>query len=164
MLAVGEVAPEFEAATADGRRLRLSELRGRTVVLYFFPKAGTLGCARESRELARRFPELSRVGAEIVGVSVDSVEDLREFAVDCSLPFPLVSDSDKSIARRYGVLGAFGVAKRVTFLVGVDGRIIQVIDSLLPAAHAGRAATRLLAAEPEPEARARPTTDVESKD
>lgn len=145
MIAVGTQAPDFEGPTADGGHLRLSELRGRPVVLYFFPKAGTFGCTRESLEFANRYSTLHHRGVHVVGVSVDDIREQREFALRCALPFPLVSDSKKEIARRFGVLGSFGYAKRVTFLIDADGRVVQVIDAMLPGSHASQAVARFAA-------------------
>jgi peroxiredoxin Q/BCP len=139
MLVPGDVAPEFEAPTSGGGRLRLSELRGRSVVLFFYPKAGTLGCTAEAKGFAHEFPDFHARGVELVGISVDSASEQTAFASECSLPFPLVSDADKEIARRFGVLGAFGHAKRVTFLIGPDGRIREIVDSMLPRPHVDRA-------------------------
>ena len=164
MLAVGEDAPDFEGPTADGGRLKLSELRGQPVVVYFFPKAGTLGCTRESLELADRFPALRAAGVHVVGVSVDRAEDLRAFSQRCALPFPLVSDTDKSMARRFGVLSPFGFAKRVTFVLGPEGRVLQVIDALLPGAHASLAAARFLSDRPGPKGTSPAARDAESAD
>lgn len=147
MLAVGEEAPDFEAPTGGGATIRLSDLRGRPVLLYFYPKAGSLGCTRESREFARAYPVFHERGVEIVGVSVDRPDALRRFADECELPFPLVSDTDRSISRRYGVLGAFGYARRVTFLVGGDGRVQDAIATPLPGPHVRRSLERLLAGE-----------------
>lgn len=143
MLAVGDSAPDFEGTTGAGTRLRLSGLRGKPVVLYFYPKAGTYGCTRESTEFARAYPALQAKGAEVVGVSVDNTNDLKGFAESCSLPFPLVSDSERAISRQYGVLGAFGYARRVTFLISPDGRIDEVIASPLPGPHVRRSLERL---------------------
>ncbi len=144
MLAEGEIAPEFEGRTATGESIRLSSFRGKPVVLYFYPKAGTPGCTRESREFARRYPELKSRGAEVIGISVDDVDAQRGFASDCQLPFPLVADADRAICRQYGVLGAFGRARRVTFLVDPTGRVQRVVVSILPGPHV-REASRLLA-------------------
>ncbi|MGI0132181.1 MAG: peroxiredoxin [Thermoplasmata archaeon] len=138
MLAVGDAAPDFDAATHGGR-LRLSSLRGKRVVLYFYPKAGTYGCTRESTEFARAYPTFQERGTEVVGVSVDTTNDLQGFAESCHLPFPLVSDSERTISRQYGVLGAFGYARRVTFLLAPDGRIEEVISTPLPGPHVRRA-------------------------
>lgn len=143
MLVPGETAPEFDAPTSLGRRLKLSQLRGRPVVLYFFPKSGSLGCTAESNEFAHAYPEFQAKEAEVVGVSVDTPDAQSKFAEECSLPFPLVADADKEIARRYGVLGAFGRARRVTFIINPTGHIIDVVDSLLPKTHVERASRAL---------------------
>ncbi len=147
MLAEGELAPEFEGRTAAGTTLRLSDLRGRTVVLYFYPKAGTLGCTREARQFAEQYSDLRARGAEVIGVSVDDPIALRRFTDDCHLPFPLVADEDRAIARSYGVLGAFDRARRVTFVVDAKGRVLKVIDSLFPGPHV-QETSRLLRASP----------------
>jgi peroxiredoxin Q/BCP len=147
-LAVGDVAPEFEGRTAGGKQLRLSQLRGGPVVLYFFPKADSAGCTRESIGFAHYYPALRAQGVEVVGVSVDAVSDQRAFAERCSVPFPLVADAGKEIARSYGVLGVLGLAKRITFLLDRDGRVLEVVDSILPRPHVQRARDRWIPPPP----------------
>ena len=144
MLAPGDVAPEFEADAQDGTRLRLSQFRGSPLVLYFYPKASSLGCTRESVSFAQLHDEFQAKGVRIVGISVDDVEQQKRFAENCHLPFPLLSDANREIARSYGALGAFGLAKRVTFLIDADGRISDVVDSFLPGPHSERARQRWL--------------------
>jgi peroxiredoxin Q/BCP len=135
MLQPGDVAPDFEGISTRGSGFRLSSLRGGPVVLYFYPRAGSLGCTYESIGFAKEHPALREKGVSIVGVSVDSVDDQRRFLETCALPFPLVADSDQVIARRFGVLGAFGLARRVTFLLDSAGRVLKVIDSIRPGVH-----------------------------
>jgi thioredoxin-dependent peroxiredoxin len=142
--ATGEPAPDFTGTLADGSRLTLSSLRGHPVVLYFYPKANSSGCTLEARGFAEHYSEFQKAGVAIVGVSVDSVDAQKSFTEKCSLPFPLVADSDKSIARQYGVLGAFGAAKRVTFLLDADGRVTEVIAGMLPGPHVKRSVERLV--------------------
>lgn len=144
MLVPGDVAPEFDAPTSRGDRLRLSALRGRRVVLFFYPKAGSLGCTYETKEFARQYRRFQEGGVEVVGVSVDSPTDQSAFAAACEAPFPLVADVDREIARRYGVLGAFGHAKRVTFLLDGTGRVVDIVESVLPRPHVERAAEAFL--------------------
>ncbi len=141
MLAEGDPAPDFEGTTASGEAIRLSSYRGRPVVLYFYPKASSPGCTLETRAFARLYPELRGHGAEVIGVSVDDVQAQHRFSESCALPFPLVADADQRISREYGVLGAFGKARRVTFIVGADGRVKRTVASLLPGPHV-REATR----------------------
>ncbi len=145
MLAVGEQAPDFTGATADGSSLSLSSLRGRPVVLYFYPKANTAGCTLEARGFTEHYPEFQRAGVAVIGVSVDSVDAQKSFVDKCSIPFPLVADHDRSIARRYGVLGLLGVAKRVTFFLDTNGRVSDRVEGMLPGPHVRRALDRIQA-------------------
>jgi thioredoxin-dependent peroxiredoxin len=142
MIAVGDTAPDFQGTTGDGTPLRLSAYRGRPLVLFFYPKAHTTGCRLETRGFAEQYPELQRAGIDVVGVSVDSVEDQKSFAAECGAAFPLVADRDKSIARAYGVLGFLGLARRVSFFIGPDGRVEDVVDGLRPGPHVARAVER----------------------
>jgi len=151
MVEVGAAAPDFEGTGSDGVPISLRQLRGRPLVLYFYPKASSLGCAREAQEFARNYPEFERRGVALVGVSVDSVEAQRRFAEECRLPFPLVADRSGSIARAYGVLGLLGMAKRVTFFVGSDGRVEEIVSGIRPQPHVRRAVERLSSAPPRDE-------------
>ncbi|MCI4327008.1 MAG: redoxin domain-containing protein [Thermoplasmata archaeon] len=135
MIQPGDLAPEFEGISTQGSGFRLSSLRGGPVVLYFYPRAGSLGCTYESIGFAKEHTSFRERGVSVVGVSVDSLVDQRKFLETCSLPFPLVADSDQAIARRFGVLGAFGHARRVTFLLDEAGRVLQVVDSIRPGVH-----------------------------
>jgi len=143
MVGVGDEAPDFHGATQSGSTVTLAQLRGRPVILFFYPKANTAGCTLETRGFAEHYPELQRAGFEVIGVSVDSVETQRGFAEKCHAAFPLVADLDRAIARQYGVLGFMGVAKRVTFFVGPTGRIEEVVEGMLPGPHLKRALARL---------------------
>jgi len=147
MLTVGDLAPEFEGRTSDGRHVRLSDFRGRTVVLYFYPKASSPGCTRESKQFAAHHPTFRSHQVEVVGVSVDSAVAQQRFKETCALPFPLLADESKEISRAYGVLGAFGLAKRVTFIIDGTGRVARIVDSFLPGPHVEQA-LRLVEAMP----------------
>jgi peroxiredoxin Q/BCP len=139
LLNPGDAAPDLEARTADGRVVRLSELRGRFVLVYFYPKDSTPGCTTEACSLNRSLDELGECGAEVIGVSIDSWESHARFAGKHGLRFALASDSDRSISRAYGVgrmLGVLPVHQRVSFLVGPDGAIARVWPSVSPARHA----------------------------
>ncbi len=144
MTAPGEPAPEFTAAAADGSEVSLRSLRGRPVVLFFYPKAGSPGCTREAVAFARNYGAFRQAGVAVVGVSVDTTRAQAGFAERCGLPFPLVADLDGSVARSYGVLGLLGLARRVTFLIDRDGRVTEVVRSPFPALHVRRAVERLL--------------------
>ncbi|MGA7477197.1 MAG: peroxiredoxin [Thermoplasmata archaeon] len=149
MLAVGDEAPDFAIPLADGTTRTLASYRGRKVVLYFFPKANTAGCTRETRGFAEHYEEFQRAGVEVIGVSVDTTETQTAFAEKCGSRFPLVGDPSKEIARKYGVLGLLGWAKRVTFLVDGEGRVRGIVEGMLPAPHL-RAAETWATARPAP--------------
>jgi thioredoxin-dependent peroxiredoxin len=140
MIGPGDPAPAFTGTTQDGSAFDSTTLGGKPYVLYFYPKANTTGCSVEARGFAQHYPALQRAGIAVVGVSVDSVEDQKSFAEKCGVPFPLIADRDRSVARAYGVLGFLGVAKRVTFFVGADGRVTEVVQGFLPGPHIRRAA------------------------
>lgn len=149
MIQPGDIAPDFEGISTRGGPFRLSGLKGGPVVLYFYPRAGSLGCTYESIGFAKAYPALRERGVSVVGVSVDSVTDQRKFLETCSLPFPLVADSDQVIARKFEVLGAFGHARRVTFLLDEARRVLQVVDSIRPGVHV-TAVKRTFLERPEP--------------
>jgi peroxiredoxin len=128
MIAAGEVAPDFEGESSGGERFRLGDLRGRVVVLYFFPRAFTPVCTAETRGFAAAHGELRALGAEVVGVSTDAIERQCAFADQEHAPFPLVADPDGSICRRYGVRWPLlGRARRVTFVLAESGVVEAVI-------------------------------------
>jgi thioredoxin-dependent peroxiredoxin len=144
MLAVGSLAPDFEADSSTGARIRLSSLRGQNVILYFFPKAFTSGCTAETRAFGQLAPLLAAKDACVLGVSIDTAETQTRFAAKCEASFPIVSDADRSIARAYGVLSVLGVSKRVTFFIDPQGTVQEVLASLLPGPHVARARKRFL--------------------
>ena len=144
MIAVGDPAPDFTAPNQDGTPFRLSSLRGSPVVLYFYPKADTPGCTIESKGFRDVHPEFSARKVRIVGVSVDDCPAQKAFAQKYGLPFPLVADSEKKVADLYGVLGPRGSARRVTFLIDPDGKVVEVVDSSSPEAHLKAARARFL--------------------
>lgn len=122
MIDVGEPGPDFSAETSDGRRLRLSELRGRPVVLYFFPAAFTPGCTTETNRFRDNYGDIQALGAEVVGISTDGLEAQCRFAKDRGVRFPMIGDSDRRISRDYGVLWPLiGRDKRVTFVLDEAG-------------------------------------------
>lgn len=141
---IGAQAPQFTALRQDASPLSLSELRGRPVVVYFFPKAGTPGCTRETQGFVERYRELRAKGVAVIGISADSVRRQERFASDCVVPYPLLSDPDQAIARAYGVRGLLGLAKRTTFVVDAEGVVVDVIKGMLPAPHIRAVVDRFL--------------------
>jgi thioredoxin-dependent peroxiredoxin len=135
VIAVGDTAPDFSIVLSDGSTRTLSSYRGHPVIVYFFPKANTTGCTIETRGFSEHYDAYQRAGFEVVGVSVDTAETQSGFAKRCGSRFPLVGDPTKEIARKYGVLGFLGVAKRVTFHVDADGKVAEVVEGMLPGPH-----------------------------
>lgn len=124
MLDVGVTAPEFESESFDGRKVRLRDLRGKPVVLYFFPKAFTPLCTVETRRFRDNYPDLKELGAEVIGVSTDTLATQCDFAQRQEVSFPLLADPDRRISAAYGVLWPLVPrARRVTFVIGETGKI-----------------------------------------
>jgi peroxiredoxin Q/BCP len=142
-LKAGDVAPEFAAATNGGGRVSLADLRGKNVVLYFYPKDNTPGCTKEACAFRDEFTEFRKRGAVVLGVSTDSQKSHDKFAQKFKLPFTLLADEDKSIAQAYGAWGKqtfMGIpytgTRRMTYLIGPDGRIRKVWPRVRAAEHA----------------------------
>ncbi len=129
MLKVGERAPDFTARTTNGGALTLSSLRGRSVVLYFFPKAFTPGCRRETARFRDARDDIQALGGVVVGVSVDDHETQCEFAAALDVGFPMIGDESHEISRLYGVLRPYlRLAKRVTYVIDREGVIRGVFE------------------------------------
>jgi peroxiredoxin Q/BCP len=122
MLKIGDHAPDFTAQATNGSTVSLGALRGRPVVIYFFPKAFTLGCTVETRQFRDNYEEIRKLGAEIIGISADKFDAQCKFAVDNKAPFPLVGDEDKRICEAYGVLWPLiKIPQRITFVLDEEG-------------------------------------------
>jgi len=133
------VAPDFSAPDETGRPLRLSQLRGHPVVLYFYPKDGTPGCTREACAFRDEWQHIQATGARVIGISLDSVESHAEFKRRHRLPFPLLSDEGGEILEAYGVpRNAKGYASRTTFIIDADGVIRRIFPEVDPAVHVGQ--------------------------
>lgn len=132
----GDEAPDFALTASDGRTYRLSQFRGRqTVVLAWFPKAFTGGCMAECESIGASSHALGRLNVAHFGANVDTPETNRRFAEAMGVDFPILSDSQKSVARRYGVLGPSGFPSRWTFYIGADGRILEIDKQVRTATH-----------------------------
>jgi len=121
---VGYKAPEFNLPSAKGEMVNLASLHGNWLVLYFYPKDDTPGCTKEACSFRDDLHVLEKLGAKVVGISVDDSNSHTEFAKKYHLPFPLLSDKDGAVARKYGALTNLGfikIAKRYTFLINPDG-------------------------------------------
>jgi len=138
----GDVAPDFSAMTNGGGKISLAGLKGKNVILYFYPKDDTSGCTKEACGFRDGFAAFKKRGVVILGVSPDSVKSHDKFVKKYSLPFTLLADEDKKIVEAYGVWGQktfwgrkyLGVY-RVTFLIGPDGRIKKIWPDVKPEEH-----------------------------
>ncbi len=142
-IVVGETAPDFDVPTDGGGRVRLSDLKGQTVVLYFYPADDTAGCTIEATAFTALAPEFAALSARILGISPDTVRSHDKFKAKHNLTIQLASDADKTVTTRYGVWvkkSRFGRdymgVERTTFLVGRDGRIAQTWRKVSAQGHA----------------------------
>jgi peroxiredoxin Q/BCP len=146
----GEKAPEFVLPSSEGDKVALKDLRGRPVVLYFYPKDDTPGCTKEACAFRDAYARVKKTGAALYGVSPDSLESHDRFTQKYKLPFPLLSDPDKAVAEKFGawgekvlygkktvgmirstfVIDGDGVVRKVFPRVRVDGHEEQVLEAL----------------------------------
>jgi peroxiredoxin Q/BCP len=138
-LKVGEEAPDFDATSSDGRQLKLADFRGKkNVVLYFYPKDGTMVCTAEACGFRDMYEDLVAGDTEVIGVSTDSDRSHKDFSSRYQVPFPLIADTDRSLATKYGATGGFreligGGLKRITYVIDKNGKIAGVFDSAIRA-------------------------------
>lgn len=126
--AVGSTAPAFSLSDQGGKDVSLDSLRGKWVVLYFYPKNDTPGCTEEACSFRDDMAALTNLGAQIVGVSIAETASNAEFAKKYHLPFPLLADKDSEVAKRYGAFSDWMVtrfARRYTFLIDAQGKIAK---------------------------------------
>ena len=142
MVSQGDVAPDFELPDQDGEPVRLSSLRGRPVVLYFYPKADTPGCTTQACGVRDHLPDYERAGAVVLGASPDPVAKVKRFHDKKDLNFTLLADADHAVCDLYGVWGEKSMygrkywgAKRATFIVDADGTVVHVIPKASPKTH-----------------------------
>jgi peroxiredoxin len=130
MLKIGDLAPEIDAIASDGRRFVLSQQTALCTVVYFFPRAFTVGCTAEAEHFRDNRAEIVLAGASVVGVSTDDHDTQCRFAEAVRASFPLIGDKDGAIARAWGVrFPIIGWARRVTFIVGEDRRVEAVFKN-----------------------------------
>jgi len=139
----GQPAPDFELTSDAGETVKLSELRGKPVVLYFYPKDDTPGCTTQACGIRDVYGEFERAGAVVLGVSPDDEASHVKFKEKYGLPFTLLADADHTVAERYGVWGEKSYAGRTyvgvnrsTFVIAPDGTVAKVMLNVKPATHA----------------------------
>jgi thioredoxin-dependent peroxiredoxin len=134
----GEMAPDFQLMDQNGKVHQLSAYRGQWLVLYFYPKDDTPGCTKEACEFRDEYERLTQTGVVLLGVSLDDIESHQAFAAKYHLPFPLLSDANGEIAKRYGSLfqlGPLKFAKRHSFIIDPEGWIVRAYRDVDPKTH-----------------------------
>jgi peroxiredoxin Q/BCP len=142
MIGPGAPAPDFELANQDGEPVRLSSLRGRIVVVYFYPKADTPGCTTQACSIRDRGGEYTAAGATVLGISPDPVNKVKRFYDKRDLNFTLLADADHAVCDAYGVWvqkSMYGKtymgAQRATFIIDAGGTVVHVIPKASPKTH-----------------------------
>lgn len=143
-LAVGDKAPDFSLQGSDGKTYQLSEvLKDQSVVLAWYPKAFTRGCTIECKSLVEKGHLIREYDVAYFMVSVDPIEDVTKFAESMQADFPLLADSDKTIAASYGVMSDWGFSKRHNVYIGTDGNILAIDEKVNPETAAEDIAAKL---------------------
>ena len=145
MVEEGREAPDFELTSDTGERVRLSQLRGKPVVLYFYPRDDTPGCTAQACGIRDSYDDFEQRGAVVLGVSPDTETAHVKFKRKYGLPFTLLADPEHEVAEAYGVWGEkkfrgrkyFGV-ERSTFVIGADGRVTKIMRRVKPDTHAAQ--------------------------
>ena len=142
MLQEGATAPDFELPDQNGEPVKLSDLRGQTVVLYFYPRADTPGCTTQACGIRDRSDEYAAAGARVIGVSPDEPEKIKKFDDKHGLGFTLLGDVDHAVADAYGAWGEKSMygkkymgMLRSTFIIDADGKVANVFPKVQPKKH-----------------------------
>lgn len=143
VLSPGELAPDFTLRESGGGTRSLHDLRGKKVILFFYPKDNTSGCTKEACGFRDSYAEYQGVNAEILGISPDAVKSHDKFAAKYNLPFPLLADTDHQVSEAYGAWGQKSLygkkymgMLRTTYLIDAEGKVEQVWTKVKPAGHA----------------------------
>jgi len=133
----GDKAPDFTAKDQNGKTISLADFKGKTVILYFYPKDDTPGCTAEACDFRDNYQSLLSKGFEVIGVSTDGEKSHKKFETKYSLPFPLIADEEKNIVEAYGVWGEKSMygktymgTTRKTFIIDADGTLKKIIDKV----------------------------------
>ncbi len=146
MLKPGDDAPDFTAMTHQGEPLRLSSLRGRKVLLWFYPQAATPGCTAEGCSIRDQYSYFEEHGVVVLGVSFDSVEDNAAFARKFSFPFLLLCDTERKVGMAYGACASAKAAhaERISYVIDERGKILRAYPQVDPRIHAAEVLADLL--------------------
>jgi peroxiredoxin Q/BCP len=140
---INNKAPDFTLLDENGNEVALKALRGKTVVLYFYPRADTPGCTIQACEFRDTYKQMQKTGAVLLGVSPDTTKAQKKFQEKFKLPFPLLADADKKVADSFGVLQeknmygkkVMGIV-RTTFIIGPEGKVKHIFPKVKPEGHA----------------------------
>ncbi|MBX3243267.1 MAG: thioredoxin-dependent thiol peroxidase [Acidobacteria bacterium] len=143
MLKEGDKAPAFTGIDQNGNKVKLSDLKGSRVVLYFYPKDDTPGCTKQACSIRDSYDIFSKKGIKVLGISIDDEKSHQKFIAKYDLPFDLIADTDKSIVEKYGVWGEKSMygrkymgTLRMTFLIDEKGKIVKIFDKVKVSEHA----------------------------
>ncbi len=146
MVEEGKPAPDFELESDSGETVRLSDLRGKPVVLYFYPKDDTPGCTKQACGIRDAWGEFQRAGAEVFGISADSQASHERFKSKYSLPFTLLADPEHKLGKPYGVeQEGKSSYERSTFVIDADGNVARILRRVKPDGHADQVLAALSA-------------------
>ena len=146
MVEEGKPAPDFELHADDGRTVKLSDFRGKPVVLYFYPKDDTPGCTKQACGIRDAWGEFQRAGAEVFGISADSQASHERFKSKYSLPFTLLADPEHKLGEPYGVSQEGKSSyERSTFVIDADGNVAKIMRRVKPDGHADQVLAALSA-------------------
>lgn len=129
MLKTGKSAPEFTLPDSNEQPVSLTDLRGKTVVLAFYPKDSSPVCSMQMRSYAKEYHEFRKRGAEVIGISNDSAEAHRKFSENCGIDFPLLVDADKEVCKAYDAVNLFGMPKRIVYIIDGEGIIRHALTA-----------------------------------
>jgi peroxiredoxin Q/BCP len=152
MLETGRKVPAFTLKQTSGEKVKSADWKGKQVILYFYPKDNTPGCTKEACSIRDNYDDFKQAGILVYGISPDSVQSHEKFTDKFDLPFPLLSDPDHKVAEKFGVWveknmygkKSWGI-KRTTFIIGPDGKIVDIIKKVDTANHADQLRERLAA-------------------
>ncbi len=141
---VGQPAPDFKAASTAGGEAKLADYKGKWLILYFYPKSFTPGCTKESCSLRDGIADLQALGGVILGSSFDDVATQKRFKAEHNLPFELLADTEKQVAKAYDAVMVGGLmSTRKTFIIDPEGRLAAIIDKVNTSDHDGQVAEEL---------------------
>ena len=142
-LRVGQLAPDFSLPDQNGKKHKLSDYKGKWVLIYFYPKDDTPGCTKEACSIRDNFPKFKKLKIAVLGISVDSVKSHAKFVKKYHLPFTLLADEDKNVVKKYSVWSKkkfmgreYMGTPRTSFLIGPNGKIEKIYENVKPETHA----------------------------